>query len=69
MESVAEQFVHALLFACSQCRRPIALAIASFNRNVDDIDGRCYRLQCSCSWAGEFLGIEAKKHWVESWAE
>lgn len=62
-----EPYVHVLLFECRTCEGPIASAIASHNRSVEEIDSRRIALQCSCGWSAEVLGTEAKNHLVESW--
>ncbi len=67
MADIAETFVHVLLFECSKCGCPIASAVASINRNVEDVDASSVELTCSCGWSGKVLGVAARKRWVQPW--
>jgi hypothetical protein len=62
-----DPFVHVLLFECSGCGSPIASAVASGSRNVEEVDANPVDLSCRCGWSGTALGIEARKHWVHNW--
>ncbi len=67
MAEIPEAFVHVLLFECSKCGCPVAAAVASVNRNVEEVDASSIELRCSCGWSGNVLGVEARKHWVQPW--
>jgi hypothetical protein len=62
-----EPYVHVLLFECRSCGCPVASAITSHNRSVEEVDSRRIPLRCACGWSAELLGTEAKKHLVEPW--
>jgi hypothetical protein len=63
------QYAHVLLFACPKCMRPLATACSSKARNLEIADGHFFAPHCRCGWSGSVLGVEAVKHWVESWSE
>jgi hypothetical protein len=65
MDSEAEPFVHVLLFECPKCCKPIASAIATGERNLEDTDGRLFAIRCECGWNGNQMGVSAKRHWVD----
>jgi hypothetical protein len=56
----AEPFVHILLFQCPSCSNPVSSAIATSERNPEEIDGRSIVLRCDCGWIGAHLGLLAK---------
>lgn len=62
-----ESFVHILLFRCPQCSNPVAAAISTEERNLEQTDGRAFAVRCSCGWNGHREGTDAKRHWVEPW--
>jgi hypothetical protein len=59
--------VHVLLFECSNCGRPLAVAVTSAHRNLEDVDGDSYKSECDCGWSGTLMGTQAKRHWVDGW--
>jgi len=65
--NIAEQSAHVLLFACPNCRRPLASACASEAKNLEVADGHWFNPHCHCGWTGDVIGLEAVKHWVEPW--
>jgi hypothetical protein len=67
MSRGSEPFVHVLLFECPSCGAPIASAIATGERNPEEADARSFVLHCSCGWTGIQMGLQAKRHWVETW--
>jgi hypothetical protein len=69
MQTEPKDFVHVLLFRCMSCGLPLANAIATDSRNLEEVDLDSHNVACSCGWTGEASGLEAKRHWVESWAK
>jgi len=70
MQNEAQDFVHVLLFRCMSCGLPVVNAIATESRNLEEIDLNSHSLLCgTCGWSGEASGLEAKRHWVESWSK
>ncbi|HEX4003513.1 MAG TPA: hypothetical protein VHX36_12755 [Candidatus Acidoferrales bacterium] len=67
MQTESNDFVHVLLFQCMSCGLPVVNAIATDSKNLEDIDLDFHNIVCSCGWSGEASGLEAKRHWVESW--
>lgn len=65
MKSDSEPFVHVLLFECPQCSRPISSAIATNEKNLENTDIRSFAIRCECGWAGNQMGLSAKRHWVD----
>lgn len=61
----SEPFVHVLLFECPECLEPVSSAIATAERNMEDTDGRSFAIHCDCGWAGNQMGLKAKRHWVD----
>jgi hypothetical protein len=60
-------FLHALIFDCAGCSRPISLVHLAEFRNLEPTDGELFRLKCPCGWAGDRRGFEARRHWVDEW--
>jgi hypothetical protein len=67
MQTAAEQFAHVLLFSCPECRRPLASACASTEKNLENADAHWFNPHCHCGWIGDVVGVTALKHWVEPW--
>jgi len=61
----SEPFVHVLLFECPECLKPVSSAVATGERNLEDTDGRSFAIRCECGWAGNRMGLKAKRHWVD----
>jgi hypothetical protein len=64
----SQRFAHVLLFRCPDCGSPISLALATGERNMEQVDSRSFALQCNCGWIGNLIGLAARKHWVETWS-
>jgi hypothetical protein len=60
-------FLHALIFECAGCSRPISLVHLTEFRNLEPIDGELFRLKCPCGRACDLRGFEARRHWVDEW--
>lgn len=67
MQSEPKDFVHVLLFQCMNCGLPVVNAIQSESKNLEEIDLNSHNIACDCGWSGQPSGLEAKRHWVESW--
>ena len=67
MQIVTESYAHVLLFACPKCATPLASACASTHKNLEVADAHWFNPRCHCGWAGEVIGVQAVRHWVESW--
>lgn len=65
--NIAQSFVHILLFRCRNCSKPVASAVTTGERNLDDADGLSFSLNCRCGWSASEMGVSAKRHWVEEW--
>jgi len=65
MNNILEPFVHVLLFECPVCNRPVCRAIATSERNLEKTDGRSFSIRCECGWAGNQMGLTARRHWVD----
>ena len=63
-----ERFAHVLLFQCPKCSGPLAISNATANKNLEDIDASSFETWCVCGWFGKFLGLKARRHWVEPWS-
>lgn len=68
MNQNAEPFVHVLLFRCPSSGEPVCSAVATNERNPEEIDARSFTLRCHCGWVGTQMGLMAKRHWVEGWS-
>jgi hypothetical protein len=69
MQGARKDFVHILLFECPSCRLPVVHALTSESKNIENIDLEFHTAICSCGWSGKLLGLDARRHWVESWNE
>ncbi len=69
MNDGARHYVHVLLFECVLCGDPIPWATVTPEKNPETVDGHSLPCKCKCGWAGTFLGLNARKHWVERWSE
>ena len=67
MPLVKDSFAHVLLFACPQCGNPLASACASLEKNLEVADAHWFNPDCPCGWTGPVIGVEAVKHWIETW--
>ncbi|HTW23916.1 MAG TPA: hypothetical protein VMD78_09965, partial [Candidatus Baltobacteraceae bacterium] len=67
MQSEPKDFVHVLLFQCMNCGLPVANAVKTDSRNLEDVDLDSHNILCACGWTGQASGLEAKRHWVEPW--
>ena len=61
------EYLHLLLFECTQCRGPIVTFAVTEFRNPESSDATSFRLTCKCSWEGERMGATARRHYVERW--
>jgi hypothetical protein len=65
---VLTQFAHTLLFACPDCRAPIAICRVTSEKNQEELDGESLPIMCGeCGCSSETTGITAKRHYVEEW--
>jgi len=69
MDSLTKPFVHILLFGCPNCSKPIAVAHATPEQNLEEIDARSFDAHCGCGWWGQLIGAASRKHWVEPWSK
>jgi len=69
LQEALEQFAHVLLFACPECRRPLASACFTSKRSLEEADGRFFNPHCHCGWTGAVAGLQAVRHWVHPWPE
>jgi hypothetical protein len=67
MRTVTDSYAHVLLFACPQCGAPLASACASTEKNLEVADAHRFNPRCHCGWTAEMIGVQAVKHWVETW--
>jgi len=67
MNDRPESFVHVLLFQCQQCGEPLAKALQSVERSLEEADATSCNLRCACGWSDNLLGVLALKHWVAAW--
>jgi hypothetical protein len=65
MNRNSEPFIHVLLFECPECCKPVSSAIATNERNLENTDSHSFLIRCDCGWAGNQIGLSAKRHWVE----
>ena len=64
------RFVHILVFACPQCRLPIAVSRLSPKKTFDEFDGQRFCATCEfCAKVFDVQAHTAKRHLVESWDE
>ena len=56
-------------FSPMSCGLPVVNAIATDSKNLEEIDLDFHNVVCACGWSGEASGLEAKRHWVESWTK
>ena len=68
MNRDSEPFVHVLLFQCPSCGDPLTAAIATGERNPEEADAHSFDMKCNCGWAGNLMGLLAKRHWVDTWS-
>ena len=62
------RFAHTLLFACPDCCSPIVAGLLTVTRNLEDVDGHYFLLQChQCKGAFSLPAFSAKRHYVEEW--
>ena len=61
-----EQLVQVFLIRCPAFGRPMSVALATGERNMEETDSRSFALGCDCGWSGTIIGLYAKKHCVES---
>lgn len=69
METKGTTFLHLLIFQCPQCGNPMSAWTLSAMRNLEEVDGSTFALQCGCGWTENWLGAKAKRHWVEPWPD
>jgi len=69
MQNETKDFVHVLLFSCMSCGLPVAHAVTTESKNLEEVDLDYHNLACVCGWSGKSAGLEARRHWVESWQE
>jgi hypothetical protein len=69
MQVEPKDFVHVLLFKCANCGLPVVNAVPSDSKNLEEIDLDYHDVACECGWSGQAYGLEARRHWVESWHE
>ena len=62
-----KSYVHVLLFACPDCKRPLVSAAQHALRSPEEIDLRVFPLTCFCGWTGSAEGLFARRHWVDDW--
>jgi hypothetical protein len=67
MQSESRDFVHVLLFQCMNCGLPVANALKTDSRDLENVDLKFHDIVCGCGWTGQASGLEAKRHWVEPW--
>ena len=67
VENTCPIYLHLLVFQCPQCGDPISIPKLSEVRSLEQADGSTYMLTCSCGYAREALGIQARHHCVELW--
>jgi hypothetical protein len=67
MDTVTDSYAHVLLFACPKCWIPLASACASTGKNLEVADAHYFNPHCPCGWTGPLIGVEAVKHWGETW--
>jgi hypothetical protein len=60
-------FLHVLVFECPRCFGPVCLPTLHSAANLESVDAERYNLRCSCGWNGNLPGIQARKHFVDSW--
>jgi hypothetical protein len=68
MQTGPKDFVHVLLFRCTSCGLPVVNAIATDSKSLEEVDLDFHNVVCTCGWSGEASGLEAKRHWIESWS-
>jgi hypothetical protein len=62
------KYVHTLLFACPQCKLPVAVTRISEKRNLEAVATETVSMQCSfCAAVFETVGANAKIHFVDEW--
>jgi hypothetical protein len=64
MDGICRSFVHALLFRCTRCQEFLPVFIAMPERNLENIDGTTFNLDCKCGWIKKLRGMQAVRHWV-----
>jgi len=67
MQTEPKDFVHVLLFQCMNCGLPVANAVRTDSKNLENIDLTFHSVACGCGWSGQAAGLEARRHWVEPW--
>src|SRR5262245_49535338 len=61
------RFAHVMLFDCPVCRHPLSSTCLGEERTLEVADGHWFKPRCHCGWTGDVVGLNARKHWVESW--
>lgn len=67
MQTEPKDFVHILLFQCTNCGLPVANAVKTESKSLEEVDLNSHDIECDCGWSGQATGLEAKRHWVEPW--
>ena len=62
-------FLHALIFDCPRCGNVVASRTLSTDENRESVDATTLNLYCVCGWTGKQLGLRAREHTVQAWAE
>jgi hypothetical protein len=62
------QFVHTLLFACPDCKLPVAVSHLSNARTLEPVDAQTITIACAyCKSSHDVLAATARKHFVDTW--
>ena len=69
VQTEPNDFVHVLLFRCMNCGLPVVQALTTDSKNLEEIDLNFHNIVCRCGWSGQASGLEAKRHWIESWSK
>jgi hypothetical protein len=69
MEVEPKDFVHVLLFMCPNCGLPVPHAVTTRSKDLEQVDLDYHNIACACGWSGGPSGLEARRHWVESWRD
>lgn len=62
-------FLHVLVFQCQQCGKPVCAATLSEMQSLEDIQASAFDVKCECGWSANWLGLKARKHWVDPWSD
>jgi hypothetical protein len=62
------KYVHTLLFACPNCKLPIAISQIREEGNVEDVDSIPLKIKCThCEKSSNVIAASAKNHYVDAW--